>query len=267
MPVLAATLKQITTASRNLKRIVAVSQRGHSRPPRECKPSSNLERPLATTSPPSISGHAEIDYDLFVHEAGTAIVLKYTDRGVRLRGRRIGWSASGHDRELPLSDIAAIHLTTGVSNPTTQLGATMCRIVFKNGVVLSVFSTNSLGLDDAGFAARYRAFVADLHARFSPRERASIAFSAGRGGVMYGFTLLAAILFGAGVIAIAVFSIALGTFSPRALIGVFLGAGLVVAMFRFLQVNAPHAYDPADPLDSAPSGSIIGTIDHASVPT
>ncbi|HXO01409.1 MAG TPA: DUF4115 domain-containing protein, partial [Stellaceae bacterium] len=31
----------------------------------------------------------------------------------------------------------------------------------------------------------------------------------------------------------------------------------------FLQVNAPHAYDPARPLDSAASGSISGTIDHA----
>jgi hypothetical protein len=223
----------------------------------------NREKPLATTSPSSVSGHPEISYDLFLHEAGTAIVLKYSDRGVRLRGHRIAWSVGSQDKELPLSDIAAIHLTTEVNSLTTQLGATMCRIIFKNGVALSVFSTNSLGLDDAGFAARYREFVADLHARLSPTERASIVLSAGRGGVMYGFTLLVAILFGAGVIAIVVFSLALGTFTPRVLIGLILGTGLVVAMFRFLQVNAPHAYDPARPLDSASSGSIIGTIDHA----
>jgi hypothetical protein len=217
------------------------------------------EQQLAT---PSRSSAPE-RYQLFVREAGAAIVLRYTDAGVWLTGNHIGWTQGGRDKELPLSDIAAIHLTTEVHSFTTNLGASMCRISFKRGVVLNVLSGNSLGNDDAGLTARYRAFVTELHARLGTKERASIEFSAGRGGVLYGLSLLATILLGVCVAVIVVFATAAGSVKPRTLISVFMGFGLVVALFRFLQVNAPHAYDPARPLDSAASGSISGTIDHA----
>jgi hypothetical protein len=200
---------------------------------------------LATTFRTPNHDQRDVNYDLFVHEVGTAIVLRYADQGVRLVGNRIGWRVGGADKELPLSDIAAIHLTTEVSSPTTSLGTSVCQISFKNGAVLSVMSTNSLGLDKAGFAARYRAFVTDLHARLNSEQRALIAFSAGRGGVRYGFALLATVLLGVGVIAIVVFGAALGILKLRTLITVFLGAGLVVAMLRFSSGQCPARLRPS----------------------
>jgi hypothetical protein len=213
------------------------------------------------TSP--ISGPDDVSYDLFIREAGSRFVWKNADHGVQLNGDRIAWRVGGRKTELPLSDITAIHLSTEVSSPTTTLGATVCRISFKNGVVLSVLSTNSRGFDDAGFAARYAAFVNDLHARLSAGARASIAFTAGRGGVRYGVGLLVTALLAAGVAVVVVLGPARGVMTGRGIIALILGVGFVVAMFRFLQMNAPHAYDPDRPLESAASGSITATIANA----
>jgi hypothetical protein len=214
-------------------------------------------------APETSPGQPEDTYDLFIREAGAPIAWKNADHGVRLNGRRIGWSARARNAERPLSDITAIHLTTEVHSPTTTLGASVCRISFKNGDALSVLSTNSRGFDDAGFAVRYRTFVNDLHARLSPEERASIVFSAGRGGVMYGLALIATVLLGIGVAAIVVFAMMVDGFKLRMPGAVAMGAGLVLATVRHLRANAPHAYDPARPLESAADGSITATVNHA----
>jgi hypothetical protein len=49
----------------------------------------------------------------------------------------------------------------------------------------------------------------------------------------------------------------------RLAIAMAFGAVMTVGLFRLLQLNAPHIYDPADPLGSATAGSIDDTFGHA----
>jgi hypothetical protein len=226
------------------------------------------ERSKATTvsaATPTSGSPDNKDFDLCTRfgEGGFKIVLQIADRGVTLNGDRIGWTADGRRQGAALSDITSIHFFTGAHSLSNQLGATLCQIRFKSGLALTVFSTDSLGFPDDKAMARYRAFVEALHRRLSATQRRAIQFVAGYNSVRY-LTLLVltvvwAVFMLGGLAAVFITQ----EVRVRVVVALILGSSLLVAMVKLLQINAPHAYDPAAPLDSAENGSISGTIAHA----
>src|SRR5262245_51850280 len=172
-----------------------------------------------------------------------------TDSGVRLAGHRISWTIGGYALEASLSDIVMIRLLTEVETSRGPMGTTACQLNFRDGKSVSIFGGNSYSPDQAARLARYRAFVNDLHQRLGPAERVSIRFVAGFGGARFGFPLVLATI--------------LGLFLVGAVVALFVKPTLRLAgalvfcvvssagVFRLLQLNAPHVYDPAYPLDSA----------------
>ena len=219
---------------------------------------------MSSSTVPPIDKTAE-HFDLYTRfgSPGYAIHLRIPDHSVTLGRNRLAWIAENRMQEVSLDDIAAIHLLTATQSVEGPMGATLCQIVFRTGLALTVFPTNEYGLYDGAREAGYRAFVEALHARLDARQRAAIQFVAGYGSTRYwillsAISLLTIMLFGA-ILA----SLALAAFTWKLVGSLFLGVSLIGAMFRLLQVNAPHAYDPANPIGSAATGSIGDTIAHA----
>ena len=202
-----------------------------------------------------------VEYDLNIHDGEVTTVFRLRDSGIRLAGDGIDWRIGGDARRAALSDIRAIRLTTEVEGARGPMGATSCQIRFRWGNAVTVFGGNSLSPDAADRRARYERFVAELHRRLGPEDRARIRFIAGYGGARFYFLLVAAV-----VSAILWVTATVGTllgFAPRrigAAIGLSVGAVMTVGLFRLLQLNAPHIYDPRNPIGSARAGSIGDTL-------
>lgn len=204
------------------------------------------------------------DYDLNTHEGEVATVFRLRDHGVRLAGDRLGWSVDGRNMEAPLGEIAAIRLTTEVETSRGPIGATSCQIRFRGGRAVTVFGGNSLSPDPAARLARYEKFVTDLHHRLGPGDRERIRFTAGFGSARFGILLAAAVI-SAIFLVLAPLALLFGAAKPRIRLGIAIAFGVVMTagLFRLLQLNAPHIYDPRDPLGSATAGSIGDTFGHA----
>ena len=211
---------------------------------------------MASDAPPAEATPAT-HYDLNIHDGEVATVLGFRDHGIELAGDRIGWSIDGQRQEASLADIAVIRLTTEIETLQGPMGSTTCQIRFQSDQAVTVFGGNSRSPDAADRRARYEAFVADLHRRLGPGERARIRFIAGFGGARFGMLLVAAVIFTVFLI-VALLALLFGGKGPRILPGLATAAGAVmtIGLFRLLQRNAPHSYDPAAPLGSATAGSI-----------
>jgi hypothetical protein len=204
------------------------------------------------------------EYDLNVHDGEAMTVFRLRDSGIRLVGDAIDWRIGGEARRAALSDIRAIRLTTEVETARGPAGATSCQIRFRWRGAVTVFGGNSLSTDAADRRARFETFVAELHRRLGPKDRARISFIAGYGGARFYFLLVAAV-----VSALLWVTATVGTllgFAPRrigAAIGLSAGAVMILGLFRLLQSNAPHVYDPENPIGSARAGSIGDTLRQA----
>ncbi|MBV9756881.1 MAG: DUF4115 domain-containing protein [Alphaproteobacteria bacterium] len=172
---------------------------------------------------------------------------------------RIGWTAEGSPAQASLGEIAAIHLLTGAQSMEGPVGSALCEIQFSSGRVLTVLSSDGSGRPDAA----YRAFVERLHQQLGPGERARIRFVAGFGSARYWFLLTLISLFMVPMILGGVLALFLGGPSLRLFVAMFGCIGMTVGTLRLLHANAPHAYDPSNPIESAASGSISGTIAQA----
>jgi hypothetical protein len=205
-----------------------------------------------------------VDYDLTIHDGEVLTVFRLRDSGIRLVGDGTEWRIGSDARHAALSDIRAIRLTTEVETAQAPVGATTCQIRFRGGSAVTVFGGNSLSPDPADRRVRYERFVAELHRRLRPDDRARISFIAGYGGARF-YLLLVGVV----VLAVVWFAAAVGFllgFAPRrigAAIGLSVGALLTVGLFRLLQLNAPHIYDPGNPIGSARAGSIGETLGQA----
>jgi hypothetical protein len=119
--------------------------------------------------PSPSSDQSEDTYDLYTRfGTGVAFVLKYQDRGVALGRDRIRWTVDGRPWEAAFADISAINLWTGAQSIETPMGATLCKIQFKHGDVLTILSSDASGSYDETRARRYRVCVEQLHQRFGP---------------------------------------------------------------------------------------------------
>lgn len=205
-----------------------------------------------------------IDYDLNIHHGAVTTVFRLPDSGIRLVGQSIEWRIAGEARRAALSDIRAIRLTTQGGAKWTQAGVTSCQISFRRGDGVTVFGGNGRSPDAEDRRARYEAFVIDLHRRLGADDLARISFTAGYDGFRFYFLLVAALLLALlwiGAAGVTLFGLA--KLRVGQLIALPVAGAFVVGLFRLLQLNAPHIYDPANPLGSARTGSIGETLRHA----
>ncbi len=204
------------------------------------------------------------DYDLDIHDGAVTTVFRLRDRGIRLASDGIHWRIDKHAQHAAPSDIRAIRLTTEVEGAQGPVGVTSCQIRFGWGGAVTVFGGSSRSADAADRRARFDAFVTDLHRRLAPEDRARIRFVAGYGGARFYLLLAAAVFF-----AFLWVTAALGTLfdiAPRrigSVIALSAGAVMTYGLFRLLQRNAPHVYDPREPIGSARTGSIAETLGQA----
>jgi hypothetical protein len=202
-----------------------------------------------TSDAPPAADFPAVDYDLNIHDGEVMTVFRLRDSGIRLTGDAIEWRIDGDPRRASLSDIQAIRLTTEVETSRGPIGATSCQMRFRGGRAVAVFGGNSLSPDAADRRVRYEAFVADLHRRLGPDHRTRIRFIAGFGGARFGFLLVASV-----VSAILWVMMTLGLLfglMPRRIglvIALTFGGVMTVGLFRLLQLNAPHIYDPREPI-------------------
>jgi hypothetical protein len=205
-----------------------------------------------------------VEYDLNIHDGEVLTVFRLRDSGIRLVGNEIEWRIGGVERRAALSDIRAIRLTSEVETSRRPMGATSCQIRFSGGSAVTVFGGNSLSPDAAERRARYEAFVAELHRRLAPDDRAHINFIAGYGGPRFYFLLVAAVAGAVLWVSMAVLMLlGFAPFRLGAAVSLSIGAVMTFGLFRLLQLNAPHVYDPSNPIGSAMTGSIGDTLREA----
>jgi Domain of unknown function (DUF4115) len=207
------------------------------------------------------SASSVVDYDLNIHDGEVTTVLRLRDTGIRLDGDRLCWCIGGDARDAALTDIEAIRLTTEAETARGPMGATSCQIRFFGGRAVTVFGGNSLSRDPVERRRRYEAFVTELHRRLAPGDRARIRFIAGYGGGRFALLLVSTVISTLFLI-LAPLALLFGAETPhlRILFAIVFGVVLTVGLFRLLQLNAPHVYDPGAPLYSATAGSIGDTL-------
>ena len=204
------------------------------------------------------------EYDLRIHDGEVTSLFRLRDSGISLVGKEIEWRIDGVTRRAALSDIQAIRLTTAEETARGPLGTTTCQIRFRGGGAVTVFGGNSESPDAADRRACYETFVAELHRRLGPQERARIRFIAGYGGARFYFLLVMVVLWTLiWITAVALALLGLAPLRIRTVTALVLGAVMTPGLFHLLQLNAPHIYDPRSPIGSARAGSIGDTFGHA----
>jgi hypothetical protein len=103
------------------------------------------------------------------------VLLHWLDRDITLGPEGIGFAIDGATSEERLSAIVAVHLkTTGAKSNVES-----CTITFADGSTLTALNCNAGGYRDTAFAAAYRDFVHDLHARLAAQAAGAIRFTEG----------------------------------------------------------------------------------------
>lgn len=192
---------------------------------------------MSTTEP--ASGN-ERSYDLYL-SAGLSFHWSNPNHGVTLADARIIWTIDGETQEAKLASIVQIRLQTGGN---AQDVVAMCLVSFADGYVLTVYNSSAQGLPDSGQAAIYREFVRDLHRRLAV-AKVPVDCVAGYTEGRYQVVLVSGVLLGL-IVVVLPFVLLLVTGEAKALY--LLGAGIFLfwPLYRMVQANKPHRYDPAD---------------------
>lgn len=182
-------------------------------------------------------------HDLYVQENPGRFYWKIADQGVALAADRIAWFIDGERRERKFSDILSIHLMSAWAGKSGSLG--LCRIVFRDGVVLAVYGGDARGIPDDTQGALYGDFLHDLHGRIVKSGTKGIRFDA---GVTQGRYAVLTVAVAAGVIMFGVIPAGLLVWKPSLeVLGVAAGAfGLAYAFWRVWKAAKPRSYEPDD---------------------
>jgi len=159
--------------------------------------------------------------------------------GVKLSCDTIAWSEDDRTSETPLSNVVAVHLSSGGG----RVNVDRCAITFTDNNVLTVVNCDSGGYRNSEQAATYRAFVADLHARLAASVHGTIRFTAGWTPGRYQMMLV--ITIGMAVVYV------VGGVADYLLRGDWQGLGIVILggigswrAERITRANAPRDYMP-----------------------
>jgi len=185
----------------------------------------------------SAAGH-ERRYDLYL-STGLSFHWSNPNHGITLTDDRIAWTIDDNPQEARLASIAEVRLQTGGN---AQDLIAMCKLTFVDGYVLTVYNSGAMGLPDSAQAPLYRDFVRDLHRRLVA-SKARVDYIAGFSEGRYHIVLPASILLGLLVVALP-FVLLLITAEIKVLFLLIAGAWLFWPMYKMVQANKPHTYDP-----------------------
>jgi len=130
--------------------------------------------PSPTASPAPSSQSPRAYYDVCFLLPGQSTFRGF-DCGVVLDQDTIAWMRDERTSESALSNIVAVHLSSGGRRVIVD----RCAITFSDNNVLTVINCDSGGYYDSEHAKSYRAFVADLHGRLASGHYSAIRFTAG----------------------------------------------------------------------------------------
>lgn len=182
-------------------------------------------------------------YDLHLTAGERRLVLRNTDRGVRLGDWRIGWTANGRDEDAGLETIAEVRMQSGGywQNPLNA-----CVIRFRNGGLLTIHDGTEYGVADEANTPVYRDFVRDLHRHLAAAPAGTISFIAGYPQGLHVAMMVCAGLFALMGIATPIVLFAV-TGKFQMLLLLIAGIGFCWPLWKMAQNNAPRTYDPRRP--------------------
>jgi len=157
----------------------------------------------------------------------------------------ISFTGENGPSEVPFADFHAIRLhTTFSQSGDTPLG--ICRIDFRNGRWLEIYSGDAYGRADDEQRGHYRDFVRNLHRRIPDAQRAQIDFQGGLSETRYQILTVA---ISAGALLFAALPIGLFLFKPswQSFLLLCTAGGLSYAGWRSWNRNQPRSYSP-DPI-------------------
>lgn len=181
----------------------------------------------------------EAHYDLCIGKPGW--FAKRSDATLRLTDEGIDYALDGRSGLRPYAGLNAVRIQ--LSSPAPHLSA-LIQLDFTKGWPLIVHSTTLDGLIAEERSRAFVDFVADLHRRLSPQDRARIVFRRGFSPVrhlviMIGAVVIAAPTFGLLLLAL-VGQVPIGKAIWPGIPGALLAAGFLKLAFW----SRPGSYDP-----------------------
>ena len=176
-------------------------------------------------------------HELFLTDGNATFRWAMTDSGVTLSADGLSWAIGGVDIARGYSDIFSIRLHRASAG--TSAGVGVCQIRFRDGTTLVVYGGSAQGLADDAQAARFAAFVRDLHQRLAAREESKrISFNAGLSEGRYTVLTIAIVAAGLmfGLLPIILF-IMIRDLHTLGLLGA--GLGLCWPFYRLWEKNRP----------------------------
>jgi hypothetical protein len=191
------------------------------------------------------------EYPVYFVDGMPSFLISYELRGIAVTSVGIAFTGENGAREVPFEEFFAIRLhTTYARSGDTPLG--VCRIDFRNGHRMEIYSGDAYGRVDGEQLSHYRAFVRELHRRIPQDQRARIAF---RGGLSDGrYQMLTAAIVAGGALFV-LLPIGLFLYSPswQSLFVLFAAGGLAYGGWKTFDRNKPALYSPdAVPNDLLP---------------
>jgi hypothetical protein len=185
----------------------------------------------------------DAQHELFITDGDATFRWALTDSGVTLSADALSWAIGGVDIARGYSDIFSIRLHRASAG--TSAGVGVCQISLRDGTKLVVYGGSAQGLADDTQAARFAAFVRDLHQRLAAREESKgIAFSAGLSEGRYTVLTIAIVAGGLmfGLLPIILF-VMIRDLHTLGLLGA--GLGLCWPFYRLWEKNRPRPYSSA----------------------
>jgi hypothetical protein len=180
-------------------------------------------------------------HELFITDGNATFRWALSDVGVTLSADGLSCSIDSVDIAHAYSDIVSIRL----HRASAGTSAGVCQIRFRDGTKLVVYGGSAQGLADDAQAARFAAFVRDLHQRIAMREDTKrISFNAGLSDGRYTVLTIAIVAAGLmfGLLPIILF-VMIRDLHTLGLLGA--GLGLCWPFYRLWEKNRPRPYSPA----------------------
>jgi hypothetical protein len=191
----------------------------------------------------NISTSSEIpaaEYKLFVRKGSPRLYLRNTDEGVYLSPKGIGWFFDGRSHTQNWDQIAGVNLVVTYIPKNGPIG--MCRIIFRDGSVLSVLSASKWGHSDDERNVEYGRFIADFHRAIPDTARSGIKFQTGLGrGSFIGLAIVFVIA--ASFFIVLPLSLTIYFKALEALWITLAGAAFLFPVYRMAKSAAPTEYD------------------------
>ncbi len=182
------------------------------------------------------------EYKLFVREGAPRFYFQNTDEGVYLSPKGIGWFIGGTSYTRDWHEIAGVSLVASYVPKSGPLGT--CRIVFRDGYVLSIFSASAFGHSDEERNVEYGRFLTDFHRVIPAPERNAIEFRSGIGKgqhvAMIIVMVIAFLFFFVLPLGLAIY---FGEFQALLIAGAGF-AGFVYPLYRVTEAGTPATYSP-----------------------